>query len=389
MIILFYKQILQVGGAENLFLNHYLYLKNKGKDVRLLTFKFNSNLLRKVERNDLILLNGRHWILGVISYIYYIFTLKPERIFCHSGLIETYLSTLFFPVKYFTFFHHPTSMTVNDTDKFSLIFWRRFIYYHSNDYMFPKIYQKYKSLKLIKKIYINFRTIISQKALSCSHRIFVLTKKAQIELKNIYGYDSYEVSGAITTEKLNNISLIKSKRRITADSVINLLTISRLEEDKRIDIILESINILIKKGINLKLIIGGTGSYKEQLLSRSNELNLDAFVQFEGFIPSENLDHFYDKADLFITIDWADYRITTYEAIARKTKVIVSDDTAESELLESSYLFTSPCNAKELADTILRAIYTSNKWDDEKLIKYLSSFTWDSYFSNVEKISAI
>ncbi len=90
--------------------------------------------------------------------------------------------------------------------------------------------------------------------------------------------------------------------------------------------------------------------------------------------------------DLFVTIDWADYRITTYEVLAENRRVIVSDDTdADPDLLGSGYFFVSAPDGEALADTIERALNTPVVWDRVRLAKYLLNFTWPVYFDQIGK----
>ncbi len=88
--------------------------------------------------------------------------------------------------------------------------------------------------------------------------------------------------------------------------------------------------------------------------------------------------------DLFTTIDWADYRITTYEVLAENRRVIVSDDTdLDTEILDSGYLFKSNPDPNSLSNTIEFALKNNPKWSKNKLSKYLEKYSWDNYFTNI------
>ena len=62
-INLFYKKIINRGGAENLLLNHYESLKSKDNTVKIITYK---NLLIKKKHKDIIIVNN---FIGLILYM--------------------------------------------------------------------------------------------------------------------------------------------------------------------------------------------------------------------------------------------------------------------------------------------------------------------------------
>ena len=379
--ILFYKDISQVGGAEILLAEHYLWLKKHNKNVKLICFNF-SNLDRvNIDKKDIIHIEGNHWMIKFFNFLSHLKRINIDHIFCHSGYIETYLASLFVDIKYSIFYHHPTSMTVNEIDKFSIYFWRRFKKFNSGNFMFKTLKSKFDSFTLRDHIYINLRAIFSYLGLKFAKNIFVLTKKAKIELKNIFNLNSIVLAGAIKKDDLKNMMVKRSKNILK--SKLNLLTISRHDPNKRIEIIIKSIPYLIKQGIKPNLIIGGTGEITENLKLLVNSLKINKYISFKGYIKDSEISKYYYNSDIFISIDWGDYRLTTFEALIFKLRVIVSDDTSYTDLFNSGYLFSSKPLESELAKTIIKCLETRNFWSHQKLYTHLSEYTWENYFSNI------
>ena len=125
----------------------------------------------------------------------------------------------------------------------------------------------------------------------------------------------------------------------------------------------------------------------ERLKSFSLDLGINNNVEFLGFIPEEDLLDWYSMADLFISIDWADYRITMYESLAMGTKVLLSNETeADNYLLESNYLNV----VKPDAENTVKALKIMLKLDvlisKNDLDRYLEQFTWANYCNDIVEV---
>jgi len=226
------------------------------------------------------------------------------------------------------------------------------------------------------------RTIILQLIYKNAYKIFVLSKYAVEEKYKIFGLKAFDLKGAITKKRIDNI-INKTDIKKTGSS-IELVTISRLDKNKRIEIIIKAVNQLIKKGYKVNLKIGGKGPAENHLKNLVLELGLNENITFLGFVEEKDLDQIYRDMDIFTTIDWADYRITTYEVLSENRRVIVSDDTdLDPQLLNSGYLFQSKPDFDCLAKTIEYAINHKINWNKEKLSRYLEQFTWERYFKQI------
>ncbi len=66
------------------------------------------------------------------------------------------------------------------------------------------------------------------------------------------------------------------------------------------------------------LVLGGQGPLKNNLVSLSQELGVEDYIKFVGFIPEEDLPDYYRMADVFIlpTIELEGFGLITLEALA-------------------------------------------------------------------------
>ena len=64
-----------------------------------------------------------------------------------------------------------------------------------------------------------------------------------------------------------------------------LICVTRLAEDKGVDILIHALSRVLRQGIECKCVIVGDGPLREQLIKKVNVLGLSNWVFFEGFQP--------------------------------------------------------------------------------------------------------
>lgn len=384
MWLLFYKRIKAVGGAEVLFSQHYSWLKEHNENVKVVCFETLNPDRVVIDPNDCIILKDGGTFKKVQLLAKMLKINKKTRVICHSGYLELGIACLIAKVPYSIFVHQPTTMSFNEQDKFSLRFWGRYKKFAREDDMFRRICALRNELSITQRVYIELRTFLSQIVLKRASVLFVLSHYASKEKLNIFGLKTVVLAGAISRESAH-LSL-ERKASNQKNELINLVTVSRLDENKRIDILIEAVAKLIKKGFRVNLKIGGSGPSRNDLIKLASDYGITDSVEFLGFVPETDISLLYERMDLFVTIDWADYRITTYEVLSKNRRVIVSDDTdADPELIKSGYLLTSAPTAEALAATVLLALDTEVAWNRKQLSDYLLGYSWPVYFENITK----
>lgn len=382
--ILFYKRLIVTGGAEVLFHEHYRYLKKIGHKPLVVTFEIADLDRITVDQNDLFLVSGNNLLTKFFQLRHVLEKNESARIICHSGYIEIGLASFSLNRKYCIFVHQPTSMSFNESDKFSIFFWRRFKQLFSHSHMFGALAERRAEIPLRSKLFLNCRTLVSQFILRRATRIFVLSQYAKREKRELFELEASVHVGALTSSKLNrNFLLDKIDFEIES---FRIVTLSRLDENKRIDILIRAIKVLRQDGLDVCLDICGAGPARVPLARLVKSLGLGDYVKLHGYVHEDKVGDVYSTADLFATIDWADFRLTTYEALSHCCKVLVSNDTEVDNKLETSgYLFSSEPRVEAVVAKIKEALTAEPKWSKEELMTYLQEFTWDKYFSNITK----
>lgn len=120
---------------------------------------------------------------------------------------------------------------------------------------------------------------------------------------------------------------------------LRMLSVSRVEPNKRIDWMLASLAELERNGMPLSsrvdwlLDIAGTGSALEPLRQMAANLGLANRVCFHGFVNDDQLQTLYNRAHLFLMPARQGYGIPAVEALQRGIPVLLSRESGVSDIL--------------------------------------------------------
>ena len=121
------------------------------------------------------------------------------------------------------------------------------------------------------------------------------------------------------------------------DSTGVLVNASRLSKEKNFQELISFLPILLKKGIDTKLLIVGDGPYKKKLEKLTDTLRLRDSVIFTGRVPSEDVWRYYDAGDLFVSASTFEVHSMSYlEALANGLPLLCRADDALIGVLEDN-----------------------------------------------------
>lgn len=382
--ILFYKRLVTLGGAEVLLGQHYAWLRAQGRHVTVICFEVGDLERIAIDSADLIVLPGRGTVTQTRALAAELKRHRSATVVCHSGHIELGVAAWVAGVDFGVFEHQPTTMSFNESDKFATRIWPRYCTFARRDAMFDRLTAQRDALPPLRRAYIEVRSWLSQAVLRRARVRFVLSSYAVREKVAVFGLEALALSGAIPPERVAALADKPNPRAVP--NQVELVSVSRIDENKRIDVLIDAVALLRARGRDVRLKLGGRGPATDILKAQAERLGLADAVTFLGYVPEVDIPKLYAGMDLFVTIDWADFRITTYEVLAENRRVIVSDDTdVDPVLLASGYLFVSAPVAETLAATIDRALTTPVAWDRVRLGQYLTDFTWPVYFARITR----
>ncbi len=120
---------------------------------------------------------------------------------------------------------------------------------------------------------------------------------------------------------------------------LRMLSVCRIEINKRIDWILEGLAALedaampLSSRVNWSLVLAGKGSQLDAMRARVDELGLADRVDLRGFVPDDELERLYAAANLFLMPAVQGYGIPAIEALQRGIPVLLHRDSGVSDIL--------------------------------------------------------
>lgn len=104
------------------------------------------------------------------------------------------------------------------------------------------------------------------------------------------------VHNGVAFERFSSGREMETSESVFDKNCFSLLTVSRLDERKGHDIVMEAIKDLN----NVEYIIVGTGDYEESLKEKCRALGIEDKVKFVGYLEEERLPDYYASSDLFL-----------------------------------------------------------------------------------------
>lgn len=116
---------------------------------------------------------------------------------------------------------------------------------------------------------------------------------------------------------------------------LRLLSVSRIEANKRIDWLLDALAEM-ELPLSWRLDVVGSGDQLEDVRVRAAELGLGQRVVFHGFVSDEKLARLYGEAHLFVMPAVQGYGIPAIEALQRGIPVLLHRESGVSDVLQGT-----------------------------------------------------
>ena len=235
------------------------------------------------------------------------------------------------------------------------------------------------------------KKILYKRIITMADVVIVNSREFQKQMLKRFKINSKCIYNPLDVKKIKKKSKIKSKQRFfdNNSSVLKLINIGRFTEQKDQITILKAIN-LIKKSINLKLMIVGRGVEREKLVEYIKENNLKKIVKLQNFI--ENPYYLISLSDLFIlSSKYEGLPNVLLESVVLK-KFIISTNcpTGPSEILikNKGSLFFNIGNYKDLSKKIIHYYFNRKKLDKETIypFKNLKKFNYNNNLKEYSKV---
>lgn len=134
---------------------------------------------------------------------------------------------------------------------------------------------------------------------------------------------------------------------------LRILSVCRIEENKRIDWILQSLADLqrrqpsLSSRVDWQLDLVGKGSLIPSLRTMADNLGIGQRIHFHGFVSDDDLAHIYAAAHFFLMPAVQGYGIPGIEALQRGIPILLHRESGVSDILQNTPWATVLCGNKE------------------------------------------
>ena len=225
--------------------------------------------------------------------------------------------------------------------------------------------------------------------LSRANAVVTVAKFEREILKQKFGVDDDRITYIPNGVNVASFKIVPKNEEDTK----TILYVGRLERYKGIHFLIEAFKVVKTIFPNSRLIIVGSGAYKENLIHLTSSLGLQKSVSFLENIPKEHLTQLYRSSSVFVSLSqYEGQPIALIEAMAYGLPVIATNVGALPEFIQNAkngFLLNFPPNKKELVDLITSLLEnpdSSTKIGFEARNSILSRFSWEKTVKSLIKL---
>ena len=224
---------------------------------------------------------------------------------------------------------------------------------------------------------------------SKANAVIIVAKFERELLKQKFGVDEDKIKyipNGVNVREFNHLT--KNDQDIET-----ILYVGRLEKYKGVHFLIEAFTEVKPSFPNSRLLIVGSGSYKEKLVNLTSSFGLQDSVSFLENVPQEHLTKLYSSSNVFVTLSQFEGQpIALIEAMSSGLPVIATKVGAIPELVQhgrNGFLLDFPPNKKALIDMITFLLGnpdSSAKIGLEARKSILSKFSWEKTVQSLIKL---
>jgi len=138
-----------------------------------------------------------------------------------------------------------------------------------------------------------------------------------------------------------------------SSDVLRLLTVGRLSFTKRMEILIDAVEILHKEGCKVHFTVVGGGQFEQKLKQLVAERNLGDIIEITGRIEAEKMPQIYHQHDIFISASMQEGMSNAMlEAMACGLPIITTRCEGVEELVADNGIVVERAQAEEIAEAI-------------------------------------
>lgn len=389
-IVVFHEWLVGAGGAERLAVEEYRHIADQGIPAWLLTFEASPRALFGLDPARVEVIPRKSILDGILNLRRRLLEINPDVVITACGAVDIYLASLFTNVRYILHQHEaPYKLMLQYRHVLAPLLHRRAAQaIRGTAFGYRKVPVPPPVISPLQRMRLEVLSILDSLAIKRASAVLSLSRRAAREVELLYGQRAHSLYGAFHPEML----AYQSKRNLPETLGLKnkniLLSVSRLDAMKRIDVIIRAFALVAPRMADAVLAIGGTGPAEKSLKDLARELGLAERIFFLGFVPDDELWDDIATSDVFLCADWTDFDIAPYEALALGRRVVWTSEIEADEWLErNGAVFAGDPTPEGLAGAMERALRSPDV-PRRELSEFLRKFTWESYFRQVLELAA-
>jgi len=388
--VLFHGEIVKgFGGAERVVFEILRFFKKKNVKAKILTFRLEREPLKKYEHyseiiDNVELVTGKNRLQQIVLLRRRLLEINPDVVIgIYSSIL--FLATLFTGISYIVIIHGTTFWSPGDLIKYAFIHRKIFNEIRSSLKGHLKFIPLKPKCSLKNRFLLELKAFLDYLGVQLAEEIIVVTERVQWEVKKLYGRDSVIADGCLDSSILTHSPNENVRTRLNLpDRVKIILTVSRLESRKRLDLLIRAFVKVTQEIEDVILVIVGSGGYEIILRNLAKNLDCSEKVIFVGFVDDNELWDYFATCDIFAFPGWTSRGLTLFEALAFNKKVVLSSEGASmrvpKEVFSDPHMFLAEPEVDAFAETMKEALTIEVKTKID-----LSKYTWDKCFERIFK----
>ena len=165
-----------------------------------------------------------------------------------------------------------------------------------------------------------------------------------------------------------------------------IVCISLFRPEKRIDLVLESFNNLVRSGIKAKLKLIGDGPLKHEIENQIQKLGVSDLVELPGYLPQKRIiDELHNSHFLVLPSDIETFGMVLVEAQACGLPVVATDCGGPKDIVTAeSGILVTPGSISELAGGMQKLIRSFDEFDPSEIRNsVIQKFGQQSYAESI------
>ena len=212
-------------------------------------------------------------------------------------------------------------------------------------------------------------------------RLFVLSRRNGWEVRQLYDRRAVVLRGAFPRRIFDHRPSRDIRARLGLAGRPFFLTISRLVENKRVDLCIRGFAGVARSDPRAVLVVGGAGPEEAALRGLAASLELGERVRFIGHVGEDELWDHLASCDVFVHMDLADFDIAPLEALALGRKVVWAEEMERSAPLDRvAHIFAARPTPEDAARAMEAALRAELSGREAATREALGELTWESYF---------